>query len=107
MIRNERQYRTTVRQRRLLAGALDELAGPSGFLTSNGESEPVEHSAQILALQRASLVGQLADLDAQLQEYEQLRAGQLSATRVASLSELPDALVRARIAAGLSQRDLA
>jgi transcriptional regulator with XRE-family HTH domain len=107
MIRNERQYRTTVRQRRMLAGALDELASPSDALTSNREREPVERGAQILALQRASLAGQLADLDAQLQEYEQLRAGQLSVARVASLSELPDALVRARIAAGLSQRDLA
>jgi transcriptional regulator with XRE-family HTH domain len=42
-----------------------------------------------------------------VREYEQLRAGQLAAARVASLSDLPDALVRARIAAGLSQRELA
>jgi transcriptional regulator with XRE-family HTH domain len=52
-------------------------------------------------------VGQLAELDAQVSEYEQLRAGQLAAARVSSLDDLPDALVRARIAAGLSQRELA
>src|SRR5207248_7774208 len=45
--------------------------------------------------------------DAQVHEYEQLRAGQLAVARVSSLSDLPNALVRARIAAGLSQRELA
>src|SRR5258708_2193179 len=79
MIRNERQYRPA----------------------------PGDRAAQIAELQRASLVGQLAELDAQVREYEQLRAGQLAAARVSSLSDLPDALVRARIAAGLSQRELA
>lgn len=108
MIRNERQYRTTMRQRQMLAEALGEILGRSIPLPS-GEPGPKadDQAAQIMELQRASLVGQLAELDAQVHEYEQLRAGQLATARVATLGDLPDALVRARIAAGLSQRELA
>jgi transcriptional regulator with XRE-family HTH domain len=108
MIRNERQYRTTLRQRKLLAEALDELDGHSISLTAAPSGPaPADRTAQIAELQRASLVGQLVELDAQVREYEQLQAGQLAVARVSSLSDLPDALVRARIAAGLSQRELA
>jgi transcriptional regulator with XRE-family HTH domain len=108
MIRNERQYRTTLRQRQMLAVALDELSGRSiSLFPSFASPEPADRAAQIVELERASLLGQLADLDAQVAEYEQLRAGQLATARVPSLADLPDALVRARIAAGLSQRDLA
>ena len=108
MIRNERQYRTTLRQRQMLAEALDKLGGRSISLPpSSTGPEPADRAAQIVELERASLLGQLSDLDAQVREYEQLRAGQLATARVPSLADLPDALVRARIAAGLSQRDLA
>ncbi len=108
MIRNERQYRTTLRQRQMLAEALDDLAGRSISLPlSSIGPEPADRAAQIVELERASLVGQLVELDAQVHEYEQLRAGQLATARVPSLADLPDALVRARIAAGLSQRELA
>jgi transcriptional regulator with XRE-family HTH domain len=108
MIRNERQYRTTLRQRQMLAEALDGLGGrripsPSG----DARREADDQAAMIIELQRASLVGQLTELDTQVHEYEQLRAGQFATARVASLADLPDALVRARIAAGLSQRELA
>jgi transcriptional regulator with XRE-family HTH domain len=108
MIRNERQYRTTLRQRQMLADALEELTGHSISLAAVPSSPSTgDHAAQVAELQRASLVGQLAELDTQVREYEQLRSGQFTVARVSSLSELPDALVRARIAAGLSQRDLA
>ncbi len=108
MIRNERQYRTTLRQRQMLAEALDELASHIVPVPpSPAGPEPGDRAAQIVELERASLLGQLAVLDSQVSEYEQLRAGQLATARVPSLAELPDALVRARIAAGLSQRDLA
>lgn len=108
MIRNERQYRTTLRQRQMLAEALNELADHGTTLRSVVSGQrPADRDAQILELQRASLAGQLSDLDSQVHEYEQLRGGQLATSHVASLSDLPDALVRARIAAGMSQRDLA
>ena len=78
MIRNERQYRTTLRQRQMLAEALDELTGRSISLPPSSSSpEPADRAAQIVELERASLLGQLADLDAQVREYEQLRAASL------------------------------
>jgi len=107
MIRNERQYRTTLRQRQMLAEALDDLAGRSTSLPGRSGPDTSDQAMQIVELERASLVGQLTELDAQVHEYEQLLAGQLAVVRVSSLSDLPDALVRARIAAGLSQRQLA
>jgi hypothetical protein len=75
MIRNERQYRTTLRQRQMLAVALDELSGRSISLPPSFASpEPTDRAAQIVELERASLLGQLADLDAQVAEYEHHRA---------------------------------
>jgi ribosome-binding protein aMBF1 (putative translation factor) len=50
---------------------------------------------------------QIEELRDQLAEYEALRAGQVREFELRSLKELPDALIRARIAAGLSQQDLA
>lgn len=107
MIRNERQYRTTIRQRQLLADALDALlAEQSSSLLPTDQSQ--DDQAELRAdLERASLTGQISSLDAQLREYEALRAGTVGTIRVTSFAELPDALVRARIGSGLTQRELA
>jgi hypothetical protein len=108
MIRNERQYRVTAQQRRMLAEALDQLQGDEPrLLTTDDRSVGPDHVLLGPALERASLVGQLAELDAQLREYEELRVGERQVARVTSLAELPTALIRARIAAGLSQRERA
>lgn len=108
MIRNERQYRITSRQRQVLADALDELirSQPNAVLERDDHATD-EHAQRWFELERASLAGQIADLDSELQDYEALRAGEIETVRVASLAELPDALVRARIAAGITQRELA
>jgi ribosome-binding protein aMBF1 (putative translation factor) len=50
---------------------------------------------------------QIEELRDQVAEYEALRAGQVSELELRSLTELTDALIRARIAAGLSQQELA
>jgi ribosome-binding protein aMBF1 (putative translation factor) len=63
-----------------------------------------------LALQKAqkeALASQLATLREQLAEYEALRSGRRRSFTVESFAELPRALIQARIAAGLSQQDLA
>ena len=39
--------------------------------------------------------------------YEALRSGRVAVVPLDSLDQLPDALIHARIAAGLTQRDLA
>lgn len=108
MIQNERQYRITQGQRRRLAEALDQLMVAHPELI-NEQGDPSEAGRELLVaqLEQASLGGQIADLDAQIEEYEQLRAGQLAVVPVSSIAELPKALVQARIANGLTQRELA
>jgi transcriptional regulator with XRE-family HTH domain len=102
MIRNERQYHTTIRQRELLEDALHEL------LDQSVAADSADQQARLrFELQQASIEGQLNALGAELREYEQLRTGQLQRIRLTSLSELPRTLVQARIAAGISQRELA
>jgi DNA-binding XRE family transcriptional regulator len=56
---------------------------------------------------REGMQSQLADLRQELGEYEALRTGQVRVLELDSLEQLPEALIRARIAAGLSQKELA
>jgi ribosome-binding protein aMBF1 (putative translation factor) len=50
---------------------------------------------------------QIEELRSQLAEYEALRRGQVAVLELESLRELPDALIRARAVAGLTQKALA
>ncbi len=97
MIKNERQYRMTKAQAEKFAKALQELA-----TTPKRRVHPVLHKAQIDALK-----SQLGDLQRELTEYETLRSGKRKVVALTSLEELPKTLIQARIAAGLSQEDLA
>ncbi len=59
-------------------------------------------TAQIDALR-----SQLGDLKAELEEYQALRSGKRQVLTLDSFDDLPRALVQGRIAAGLSQQELA
>lgn len=50
---------------------------------------------------------QLADLEADLREYDALKAGQFDFARLNYIAEIPQLLIKARIARGWSQRELA
>ncbi|MBY0404724.1 MAG: XRE family transcriptional regulator [Cyanobacteria bacterium] len=50
---------------------------------------------------------QIADIEAEIAEYELLKSGQLSFTKAYALEKLPHVLVQARIAFGMSQTELA
>src|ERR1700726_780422 len=50
---------------------------------------------------------QLADLQAELAEYDRLKSADLSMISINSFDELADGLIQARIASGLSQKALA
>ena len=54
-----------------------------------------------------ALNSQIADIEAEIAEYDHLKSGQISFSKSYSLEDLPRVLVQARIASGLSQKDLA
>lgn len=99
MIKNERQYRITKAQADKFEEALARALGPSD---SNGNLHPL-----ILKAQQDALRSQLEELREQLEEYDALRSGKHSVFILDSFEDLPRALIKARIALGLSQKELA
>lgn len=95
MIFSDRQLTVSKTQRDTLRKALAAL--PKG---KTGD-------AWLNDMERDALVSQIADIDAEISEYEMLKAGRASFTERFSLAELPRVLIQARIAKGLSQTDLA
>src|SRR5438309_699634 len=98
MIKNERQYAVTKTQADKFARALEQLRTRS--------ARAARVSPVLLKAEEKALSSQLADLRSELQEYETLRSGERARLKLASLEELPRALIQARIVAGLSQKDL-
>lgn len=103
MIRNERQYKITKTQTERFRKALDDL------LANSRAAAPADSVNDQLKrkLQEDALRSQLTDLQDDLREYENLQRKPAEAIEVESLEELPDILVKARIAAGLTQKGLA
>ena len=99
MIKNERQYRITRTQAgrfaRTLEGLRERPEGADGI-------HPMIAQAQVDAVS-----SQLADLEAELREYEAVREGMFRMEDLNVVADLPELLIKARIALGLSQRELA
>ncbi len=100
MIKNERQYRLTKAQLKRFAQTLAALrrqraAGTIGV-------HPL-----IAKAQEDALASQIADMEGDLREYESLKAGRFPRDQLGLVAELPELLVKARVAQGLSQRELA
>jgi HTH-type transcriptional regulator / antitoxin HigA len=95
MIANDRQYQQTSKKatelERLLASIHDGTAGDDGFRD----------------LQADALQSQLDDLRVELAEYDELRSGAMTTFESPTLLGLADALIKARIARGWTQADLA
>jgi len=98
MISNERQYRITRRQLSRFQRAIADFDLKQAAVASCDDLAKAELDA--LKSEEAVLAGQVAD-------YERLRAGGVTKLTAASLGDLPSILIRARIAKGLSQRQLA
>ena len=97
MIENERQYNITRAQLRRLEQTL-ERAKASG---PGADVNPLLQRAQA-----AGLASQVEDLRRELRDYEDLRSGATSAISLTSLGNLPETLIKARVAAGMTQRAL-
>lgn len=97
MITNERQYRITRSEADRFARALAEF--------SDAPRDDVH--PMLVKAERDAMVSQLDDLRAELAEYERLKLADLSVISIASFDGLAEGLIKARIAAGISQRELA
>lgn len=95
MIKTERQYQITKAEADKFASALQQ---------AEARAYPDPLLAQ---LERDALRSQFEELRDELAEYDRLRSGVVREIVVETLDQLPQALVKARIAAGLSQKDLA
>ncbi len=96
MIKNERQYKITRAKADELRVAISELQHspmPDGL------------SPEMRELQLEALAGTLGDFAAELAEYDDLNNATL--IEATGIGEFPTALIRARIARGLTQRELA
>ena len=98
MIKNERQHRITKAHAGKFRATLNGLAATP---------RPKHVHPKLWEAQRAGLKSQLQDLEAELHEYEILKAGDPKILELDSLEGLPKVLIQARIAAGLTQEDLA
>ena len=96
MITNERQYLITKAEVRRFEQALAKTA------ERNKNLHPALRKAA-----REGLESQLQELREQLEEYEALRAGTQTTFVFDSLTSLPEGLIKARIARGLTQKQLA
>lgn len=99
MITNERQLQISKAQ---AARFRESLAALERGELDKTDLHPLMKQTQIDAVR-----GQLESLMNEIGEYEDLRSGKIPAIELDSLGELPDGLIRARIAAGLTQKELA
>jgi len=98
MLKNERQYKYARAHVARLRDLLADL-----------ESRPHQdrESAELLDLEVEAVRAQIAEIEPQIDEYETLRSGEWDAENTVTLASLPDVLVKARIASGMTQRELA
>ena len=97
MITNERQYKITRNKAAKFEGALEKFDARR----DNAGVHP-----RLVEAERKAMEAQLADLQEEIEAYELLRSGR-SEVVVVSIDGLAEGLINARIALGLSQRQLA
>lgn len=98
MIKNEKQYRITKAQVRRFEESLAQLVT---------EKRPANITPRLWQAQRDAAQSQLEELRDQVETYEKLHFGKSREMVLDSVEDLPKVLIRARIAAGLTQEGLA
>jgi HTH-type transcriptional regulator / antitoxin HipB len=96
VIQNERQYKITQTKLRdlLLDRATLDLPDPD------------LHPRLILA-RKNSLNILIGELEQEIAEYDRLKSGQINKWPIESLQDLPNVMIKARIAVGMTQKELA
>lgn len=98
MITNERQYRITKAELK----KFEEALAQQGKRDIAEDVDPRIHVAMGGALE-----SEVDELRRQLQEYDDLREGRVQSRTLRSLSDLPTALIQARIVSRVTQKTLA
>jgi HTH-type transcriptional regulator / antitoxin HipB len=96
MIQNERQYRITQTKLREFEQDLASLNPP----------DPSLHPRQVVGWTNSYNLT-IRQLKQELADYEQLKSGNIMTFVLGSLNDLPTTLIKARIAAGMTQKELA
>lgn len=99
MIKNERQYRIAKAQAAKFEEAL------KAFVTESRKGHTTH--PRLIKAQKDAMQSQLESLRRELGEYEDLESGNIPAPDLEYISVVPRDLIRARIASGLSQKELA
>ena len=97
MITNEVRRRSTEAHLRQFEEALANLEA----------SHRGKNRSKLAQLEIDAVRSQAADLRAELDEYDRLRSGEISTLEAGSLEELATLLIKARVARGWTQRQLA
>lgn len=95
MIKNEKQYRTT-------KARLKDFERSLELCKENKHPDPVIQKAMV-----DSIKSQMDDLKKEIREYEKLKTEKVPRIKLHSLDELPELLIRSRIAHGYTQKQLA
>jgi HTH-type transcriptional regulator / antitoxin HipB len=96
MIQNERQYRITQTKLREFEQQLADL----------DPQDPNLHPRQVIGWTNSYQLT-IRQLQQELADYEQLKSGRILTFVLGSLNDLPTTLIKARIAAGMTQKELA
>jgi HTH-type transcriptional regulator / antitoxin HipB len=96
MIQNERQYRITQTKLREFEQQLADL----------DPQDPNLHPRQVIGWKNSYQLT-IRQLQQELADYEQLKSGRILTFVLGSLNDLPTTLIKARIAAGMTQKELA
>jgi ribosome-binding protein aMBF1 (putative translation factor) len=94
-IANEKEYRNTKAWLRRFQQDVERLK-----VIPKETQTPLQHA------QLAAVNSQIEDLEQQLQAYEVLRQEQLAPISTTGISALPELLIQARLASGLTQEQL-
>ena len=99
MIYSDKQYAISEGQLNKLRDALTSA--------QSGDASAAADQSWLRDVQAGAIKSQIATLEAELSHYDLLKSGEITFAKSYSLENLPSILVQARIAAGMSQTDLA
>lgn len=98
MISNERQYRISKAQLKKFEEALK---------VQQQTTKPTDIHPKLWKAEQDAMSSEIEKLQRDMSMYDNLKQGKVTTTHVASVADIPISLVQARIAQGLTQKDLA